>query len=51
MVAVDTGTDHIFPGMLALTVARDNVVYGKLLALLTAILAGIEVAVENSKPG
>jgi hypothetical protein len=35
--------------MLALLVPGNNMVYGKLLAFFTAILAGIAVAVENSE--
>jgi hypothetical protein len=51
VVAGDAGTDHIFPGMLPPAMARDNVVYGKLLGLLTAILAGVVVTMEDPKAG
>ncbi len=42
-----TGTDHIFPGVLAASVSRNDMVQGKLSSLLVAILAGILVAVED----
>lgn len=51
MVAGDTGADYIFPGVLAVKVARGDVVYGQLLALLAAILAGVVITVEDSKAG
>jgi hypothetical protein len=49
VVARDAGTDYIFPGMLPLAMARDNVVYSKLLSLLTTVLAGVVVTVEDPK--
>jgi hypothetical protein len=45
-VAGDTGTDHVFPGMLAAAKAWYDMVQGEVAALLTAILAGIFIAVE-----
>jgi hypothetical protein len=51
VVAGDAGTDYIFPGMLSPAMAGDNMVYGKLLDLPTAILAGVAVTMEDPKSG
>ena len=45
------GTDHIFPAVFTTLVSWQNVVYGKLMAYLGAILAGIAVAMKNTKAG
>jgi hypothetical protein len=45
-VARDAGADHIVPGMLATSPTRYNVIQGKLLGLMAAILAGVLVTVE-----
>lgn len=42
-----TGADHIFPDVFASPVAGNNMVQGKLLRFLTAVLAGVLVTVEN----
>jgi hypothetical protein len=47
----NTGTDYIFPGMLTTAIAGDDMVQGELPALLTAVLAGVSVTVENLKAG
>jgi hypothetical protein len=47
----NTGTDHIFPGMLSAPVSRDDMVQGKVSALLATILAGVLVTLENFKSG
>jgi hypothetical protein len=49
-VAGGTGADQIFPGMLTVLVAGDNMVESELVAYFSAILAGIVVAVEYLKP-
>jgi len=46
-IAWYAGADHIFPGVLASPVARDDVVYGELSSLFSAVLAGILVAFKN----
>ena len=48
-VAGDAGANHIFPGVLTTPVAWNDVVQGKLPSFLTAILAGVVVAIENLK--
>ena len=48
-IAGYASTNHISPRVLAIEVSRDNVVQGNLPDFLTAILAGILVAVENLK--
>lgn len=42
-----TGADHIFPDVFSSPVTGDNMVQGKLLRFLTAVLAGVLVAAEN----
>jgi hypothetical protein len=49
-VARDAGADHIVPGMLPTSPTRNNVVQGKLLGLMAAILAGVLVTVEYLRP-
>src|SRR4030067_905239 len=46
-VAGDTGADDVLPGVPAAPVAGDDVVQRELTALLTAVLAGVAVPVEN----
>ena len=46
-----TGTDDILPGMHSTLVARDDMVNGKLVSILAAVLAGIVVATEHLEPG
>ena len=48
-VTGDAATDYVFPGVLTTPVARNDMVQGKLPGFLTAILAGVLVAVENLK--
>ena len=48
-IAGYASASHIFPRVLASKMSWDNMVQGKLPDLLTAILAGILVAVENLK--
>ena len=45
------GADHIFPEVFTTPIAGNDVVQGKLAALLAAVLAGKVVAVENLKAG
>jgi len=40
------GAHHVFPGMFASKVARDNVVYGELPGMLAAVLAGVVISKE-----
>lgn len=49
-VARDAGADHIVPGVLATSPTRHNVIQGKLLGLMAAILAGVLVTVEYLRP-
>ena len=46
-----TGADYILPAVFTTLVSWQNVVYGKLMACLGAILAGIAVAMKNTKAG
>jgi hypothetical protein len=46
-----TGANHIFPGMFAAPVPRENMVQSKLPGFPTTILAGILVTVKNLKAG
>ena len=46
-----TGTNYIFPGMLSISVSRDDMVQGKLSSFSAAILAGVPVTSENLKSG
>jgi hypothetical protein len=41
-----TGTDHVFPGMLAAAIARYYVVEGKVATPLAAVLAGVLIAIK-----
>ena len=46
-IAGYAGTDYIFPGVLTTPVPGDNVVQGKILGFLPAILTGVVVTIEN----
>jgi len=46
-VAFYTGADDVFPGVLPSPIARYHVVEGKVAALLSAVLAGVFIAVED----
>jgi len=46
-IAGYAGTDYIFPGVLTPPVPGDNVVQGKILGFLPAILTGVVVTIEN----
>ncbi len=48
-VAGDAGADHVLPGVLTALVSWNNMVYGKLPAFLTAVLAGMVVTVKDPK--
>jgi len=50
-VAGDTGADDVFPGMLAAAIAGYDVVQREMPALLSAVLAGVAVTVENLVAG
>jgi len=50
-VAVGAGTDHIFPGVLPSPVARYHVVEREVPTLLSAVLAGVLIAVKNLVAG
>ena len=45
----DTGADHIFPGVLTAPIAGYDMVQGKLLGFLPAVLTGRMVTVEDLK--
>ncbi len=47
----DTGANHIFPCVLTVPVAWNDMIQGKMSGFLTAILAGKVVAIENLKAG
>ena len=46
-----TGADYILPVVFTTLVSWQNMVYGKLMTCLEAILAGVAVAVKNTKTG
>lgn len=48
-IAGNTGTSHIFPGVLTTTIAGNDVVQSELPGMLTTVLAGVPVAVKNLK--
>ena len=50
-IAGYAGTNHIFPGMLTVAIAGDDMIQGEMPGLLSAVLAGVPVTVENLKAG